>query len=231
MNDDTLSKLQSANPELNILPVGDPAWKKYGRLLTRFDAGELIARAKALNPKTQGVAYEPSVPALEASCDFNRAMAREVYGGMPIQVGWCYGQNLEMNALEYHKGTEVNVCVTDAVLLVGDARDIEWGAKIRYDTAKVAAFYAAAGSVVEFHCWNLHYAPIHVSQGGDFMTVVYLPKTTNEPLPYAFDKVGENQLLFAINKWLIAHPDVEALANDGAYAGMVGNDIRVNPIA
>lgn len=228
---DHLKKLQAANPKLHIRDISDPAWEQYGRLLQRSDPSEVSERAKALNPRTEGVAYEPSVAALEASCAFNREMAREVFGGMPVQVGWCYGQNLEMNALEYHKGIEVNVCVSDVVLLVGDACDITLGEEIRYETAKVAAFYAPAGSVVEFHCWNLHYAPVHVAQGGDFLTLVYLPKTTNEPLPYGFPKVGENRLLFAINKWLIAHPDVASLAASGAYPGLVGPDIRVNPIA
>ena len=227
---DTLAKLRAANPGLDILAIEDPAFLQYGRLLTRFDPTELIARAKALDPQTVGVAYEPSVAALEASCDFNRAISREVYGGMPVQVGWCYGQNLEMNALEYHKGIEVNVCISDVVLLVGNALDIAWGETIRYDTSKVAAFYAPAGSVVEFHCWNLHYAPIHVKAGDDFLTLVYLPKGTNEPLPYTFPKEGESRLLFAVNKWLIAHPAVQSLVDGGAYAGMVGDDIRLTAI-
>jgi len=227
---DTLKKLRAANPDLDIKAIDDPAFLEFGRLLTRFDPAEMIARAKALDPQVTGVAYEPSVAALEASCDCNRAIAREVFGGMPVQVGWCYGQNLEMNALEYHKGIEVNICATDVVLLVGNALDITWGQKITFSSAKVAAFYAPAGSVVEFHCWNLHYAPIHVKAGDDFLTLVYLPKGTNEPLPYTFDKVGENQLLFAVNKWLIAHPDVQSLSDDGAYPGIIGADIKLNPI-
>ena len=62
---DTLTRLQAANPTLNILPVSDPAYRRYGRLLTRYDATELIARAQRILPQTAGVAYEPSVSALE----------------------------------------------------------------------------------------------------------------------------------------------------------------------
>jgi len=227
-------QLRAANPNLNILPVGDPAFRRYGRLLTAYDATEMIVRATEILPQVSGVAYEPSVAALEAPSVLNQAIAQEVFGGMPTQVGWCYGQNLALNALEYHRGSEVNVCITDVVLLVGHVQDICWGddenlGRITYDTAKVAAFYAPAGAVVELSPWNLHYAPIHCKAGGSFATLVYLPKGTNEPLPFAAPAVGESRLLFAVNKWLLAHPDAASLQEANAYAGLVGENLTVTP--
>jgi hypothetical protein len=223
MNDDTLHKLRQANPGLGFLSVEAPEFARYGRVWSQYDASEMVARGLAILP-------EPSVPALEEPSALNRTIARQVYGGMPVQVGWCYGKNLQMGALEYHKGVEVIVCLTDVVLLVGDLRDVVFGDEIRYDTARVAAFYAAKGSVVEFHAWNLHFAPAHAHQGGRFATLVYLPKGTNEPLPYAVERQGEGRLLFAVNKWLIVHPDMKGLVEAGAYAGMVGEDITVTPV-
>ncbi len=227
---ETLRKLQAANPKLGFRSVDDAAFERYGRVLKDYDAGEVIARAKAILPSPEGVVYEPSVAALEAPCAFNAAIAREVYGGMPIQVGWCYGKNLRMGALEYHKGSEVLVCLTDVVLLLGHVQDVVFGEKITYDTRKVAAFYAPEGSVVELSPWNLHFAPIHVFEGGSFATLVYLPKGTNEALAAAGAKAGENRLLFAVNKWLIAHPEAKGLIEQGAYPGMVGEDIVVKPV-
>jgi hypothetical protein len=227
---ETLRKLQAANPKLNILPIDAPAFERYGRLLKGYNARAVITRAKAILPATERVAYEPSVAALEKPAKFNTAMMNEVFGGMPIQVGWCYGKNLQMAALEYHKGSEVNVCLTDVILLVAHVQDIVWGEQVTLDTSKVAAFYAPAGSVVELSPWNLHYAPIHVQEGGSFATLVYLPKGTNEKMAFEVEKVGENRLLWAVNKWLIAHPGVTGLVAQGAYAGMVGEDIFVKPI-
>jgi hypothetical protein len=226
---DTLSRLQAANPALNLLPVSAPEFERYGRLLARYDPSEVIANAQAILPDAERVVYEPSVAALEVPTEFTAAIINEVYGGMPIQVGWCYGQNLQMAGLEYHKGSEVNVCVTDAILLVGHVQDIVFGERITYDTRKVAAFYTPAGAVVEFSPWNLHFAPIHTTQGGGFATLVYLPRGTNEPLSFTVKKVGENRLLFAINKWLLVHPDVEGLVKAGAYPGLVGSDVFVTP--
>jgi len=69
-----------------------------------------------------------------------------------------------------------------------------------------------------------------VRKGGSFATLVYLPKGTNEPLTFSVEKVGENKLLFAINKWLIVHPGAKALVGQGAYPGMVGDDILIQPV-
>jgi len=226
----TMGELQTANPQLNILNVSAPAFGLYGRVLAAYDPSEVIARGKAILPHSDAVVYEPSVPALEEPNTFNVAMTQEVYGGMPVQVGWCYGKNLQMAGLEYHKGTEINVCLSDVILLVGDLRDVTFGDEITYDTTKVAAFYAPEGAVVEIFPWCLHFAPIHVKDGSEFATLVYLPKGTNEPLTYEVDRVGENKLLFAVNKWLIVHPDAKDLVADGAYPGMVGEDIFVKPV-
>lgn len=225
-----LYKLQRANRELQIRPVSSPEFGRYGRLLTRYDPAAMIDRAKAIMPESREVVYEASVPALEAGAAFNKAIAQEVYGGMPIQVGWCYGENLQMAGLEYHKGNEVLVCLTDVVLLAGDVRDIAFEERSSYDTGKVDAFYAPEGSVTELFSWCLHFAPIHVREGGSFATLVYLPRGTNEALTYSVDEVGENRLLFGVNKWLIVHPDARALVNQGAYAGLVGQDIYVHPV-
>lgn len=225
-----LSRLQAANPALGILPVSDATFARYGRLLDGLDAGEMIARARAMLPASEGVVYEPTVAALEAPCAFNIAVQQALFGGMPVQVGWCYGHNTRLGALEYHKGIEVNVCLTDVVLLLGDLRDVQFAQEIRYDTRQVAAFYAPAGAVLEFHAWNLHFAPIHAQQSQGFATLVYLPRGTNEPLPFSIEKRGEGRLLFAVNKWLIAHPEATGLLAQGAYAGLVGSDLMVTPV-
>ncbi len=228
---ETLEKLRDANPALDVHAVSDPLFARYGCLLEGFEPDGVISRASGVLPQSQDVVYEPSVPTLEEPADFNAVVEQRVFGGMAVQVGWCYGQNLRMGALEYHKGSEVNVCLTDVLLLVGHVQDIVFDQEITYDADKVEAFYAPQGSVVELSPWNLHFAPIHVREGEQFATLVYLPLRTNEPLPFEVEKVGESRLLFAINKWLIAHPDAEALVEQGVYAGITGEDIEVTPLS
>jgi len=228
--ENVLGRLQAANPAISIQEVSHSDFEKYGWLLRRHDPVEMMQRARAILPASEQVVYEPSVPALEAHSQFNDAIEREIFGGMPVQVGWCYGKNLQMAGLEYHKGSEVNVCLTDALLLVGDRRDIQFGENISYATNQVAAFYAPQGSVIELHPWSLHYAPLHIRQNGSFATLVYLPRGTNYPLPYMVQREGENRLLFAVNKWLLVHPAQKEIIAQGAYPGLVGDDIFITPV-
>ena len=58
---------------------------------------------------------------------------RPVYGGMPVQLGWCNGHNTKLNCLEYHRCSEFNLGTEDFVLILGDQREIENGS---FDTAR-----------------------------------------------------------------------------------------------
>ncbi len=232
--DDLLRKLEQANPALDLQSVNDDEFSFYGRLLTMYDAGEMLARASASLPDLpDAVVYEPSVAALEAPSMLNTRIAQQIFGGLPVQVGWCYGRNVRMGALEFHKSSEVLVCLTDVILLVGIIDDIvisDTDPEICYDTSEVQAFLAPVGAVIEFHPWCLHFAPVHARAGDGFATLVYLPKGTNEPLPFAPEPTGESQLLFGVNKWLIAHADAQELIDEGAYVGILGPDIVVQPV-
>ena len=54
--------------------------------------------------------------------------------------------------------------------------------------------------------------------------MIVLPKGTNEDLPFEPAKEGENRLLTAVNKWLIAH---EEAGIEGAFCGLKGANTEV----
>ena len=60
------------------------------------------------------------------------------FGGLPIQIGYCNGSNVKLNALEYHRSSEIDIAVTDLILLLGCQQDIK---EDTYDTALVEAFF------------------------------------------------------------------------------------------
>ena len=66
---------------------------------------------------------------------------------MPIQIGYCNGHNTKLNALEYHRDSEINVAATDAVLMLGSLQDVK--EDHTYDTSLVEAFSVPAGPAVE----------------------------------------------------------------------------------
>ena len=134
---------------------------------------------------------------------------------------YCNGSNYLLNAVEYHRDSEVNVALTDLILILGKEQDIE--ADGTYQTEKMEAFLVPAGTVVEVYATTLHYAPCNVNEN-KFCTAVILPKGTNEDAPAPQSNTAEDKLLFAKNKWLIAHKDAKI---QGAFEGLIGENLSV----
>ena len=213
----TLEGLKANNPKVKIHCVKDEAFAPYGRLITDIDYSDIITYMEQKTPIPDGTAYVPSIEALEeTACAVE--ISEKVFGGMNIQVGYCNGKNVALDALEYHKGNENIVAVSDILLMLGRVQDIE--AFARYDAAKVEMFFVPKGTALELYGTTLHYAPCAVSAEG-FRAVIILPSGTNFPLPFDAPKDGEASLLTAVNKWLIAHPDAKI---DGAVAGIYGDN-------
>ena len=95
------------------------------------------------------------------------------------------------------------------------------------DTALVKAFYAPAGAVVEVYATTLHYAPCHTNAAEGFCTAVVLPRGTNTEKPSIVQRGGEDALLWARNKWLLAHAASDEAAQ-GAYVGLAGENIDIS---
>ncbi len=81
---------------------------------------------------------------------------------MPIEVGYCNGRNTTWNGFEYHKGSEINVAVTDFMLILGHVWQIE-NNTYRFENAKV--FFVPQGTAVE----NVPDHPPPVSPAGSAM--------------------------------------------------------------
>ena len=205
---------------MKIQKVTDPAFRKYGQVLEGYDFTGLIKEMKH-TPVPEDVIYVPSVEELEA-LDIMKDLQNKGYGGLPIQIGYCNGHNKKLNAVEYHRNSEINVAVTDLVLLIGHQQDIE--PDHTYDTSKIEAFLVPAGTGIEVYATTLHYAPCHVNDGG-FQCVVVLPKGTNTDLTFQTEKMGEDSLMTAKNKWLIAHEDAKIA---GAFNGLKGENITID---
>ena len=210
---------------MQILSAYDKAFQKYGKVIKNIDFFGLVKELEN-TPVPEGVVYEPSVEALESTSAME-ACKTVYFGEMPVQIGYCNGHNSLLNAVEYHRSSEINVAATDAILLVGMEQDIE--DDFTYDTAKMEAFLLPAGAAVELYATTLHYAPCGV-KGAGFQVAVVLPKGTNYPLNKEHAKAdsavqNEDMLLTAVNKWLIGH--AEGGLDDGAFIGLKGRNLNV----
>ena len=102
---------------MKIYNVTDERFKAYGKVVKDIDFSEMVRVLKEETPIPEDVAYVPGLEALE-SLPAGEELSRKVYGEMPIQIGYCNGHNSLLNALEYHKSSEINVAATDAILLM-----------------------------------------------------------------------------------------------------------------
>lgn len=204
-----------------INKVSDSKFKKYGRILENYDCSEIIEKMKN-TPLPNDVIYEPSIKELEELKIYKDLKYRE-FGELPIQIGYCNGNNYMLNAVEYHRSSEINIAVTDLILLIGSQQDIS--DDFSYDTSEIEAFLVPAGTIIEVYATTLHYAPCNSDENG-FKCVVVLPRDTNFPLENDTKKYGEDRLLFAKNKWLIGHKDTD-LGGQGAFIGLIGENISL----
>lgn len=82
-----------------------------------------------------------------------------------------------------------------------------------------------AGTAVEVYATTLHYAPCTAQGENGFRCVIVLPEGTNTELDFPVDAKGEERLLTAKNKWLIAHEEANI---EGAFCGLKGENITIS---
>ncbi|MDQ7143610.1 DUF4867 family protein [Mammaliicoccus lentus] len=222
----SFEKIKEVNPTKNINHIESREFEKYGKILKSISCDyfkntmELFPIPKEFNQ------YVASDSTLE-NAKIKKEISENIYGGMEIQIGYCNGKNSNLNALEYHKGSEVNIAVTDLILILGDIKDIK---NNEFDSNKTEFFYLPKGSVVEIYQTTLHFSPCRVHKEG-FKCIVILPKGTNELLELAQKNLlEERELLFMKNKWLLAHPENKKLISKGAYPGIIGENFNIKII-
>ncbi len=213
-----LEQLKRNNPMLAIYSVDSEKFRPFGRVITDVDTSAILQAAEEIAYPEEGSKYLPSVESFEA-LELAKKIQDECFGTLPAQVGYCWGYNRLMNATEWHTSSEINIAVTDLVLILGHVWDIRDNA---IDASQFKAFYLPKGTAVEVYATSLHYCPCQVHDSG-FGCVVGLPQGTNVSLP----EQEHDPLLFSRNKWLIAHNDNARLRDRGAVVGISGPNYEI----
>jgi len=121
--DNTLSFLQSQNPDLTFYCVQHPSFVKYGQIYHDIQVTSLIQIALVNFPFVKGTIYVASSIDLE-KCKCIDKIKRSCFGETEIQAGLCWGDNTKLNGMEYHKSSEVIIAATDLILMLGQRSDI-----------------------------------------------------------------------------------------------------------
>lgn len=215
-----IEKLREKN-HMMIYSVHDTSFQSYGRVVTGYDFSELIDyMEKHTTIPEQGNVYLASVKELEDT-GICASVQNNLYGGMPVQIGYCNGRNTTYNGFEYHKGSEINIAVTDFMLVLGHTWEIR---NNTYQASDAHVFFVEKGTAIEMYQTTLHLSPCRVNDEG-FKDIVILSRGTNTPLEAEKDvKEEECTLLLQKNKWVLAHPEREPLIRQGAHPGLLGEN-------
>lgn len=215
-----LERLNEVN-DVRVYSVFDEAFRPYGRVIEAFDFSALIhiAEEKTKVPES-GNFYTPSFDEFEKESCFAQIQNR-FYGEMPIQIGYCNGRNSTYNGFEYHKGSEINIAVTDFMLVLGHVWQIENNC---FSVGNEKVFFVPENTAIEMYATTLHLSPCKTSDEG-YRDIVILPRGTNTPLEAKEENPqGENRLLLMKNKWVLCHPEREPLIKQGAFPGLIGEN-------
>ncbi len=212
-----LNNLRKLNPNVRFYSVQDAEFSPFGKVL-ELDTKEIVAVGETIPNPEQGSAYVPSEPKFEM-LGIAKEIEQACFGEMPTQVGYCWGESHKLNAFEWHTSSEINIAVTDLVLLLAHESKIING-KISSSEAK--AFFVPKGTAIEVYATSLHFCPIAVNKAG-FGCVVALPKGTNTDL----ENTHTDKTLFRKNKWIICCEDNVALIEKGVVAGVTGENYEI----
>jgi hypothetical protein len=201
-----------------VYPVTDEKFKKFGCIVKGYDCSQLVEKMQEM-PMTDGVEYVASVPDLENLPIFRQLTERE-FGGMPVQLGYCNGVNHKLNAVEYHRTSEVCIAATDLIMVLGLRQDID-PYDYTYRTSLMEAFRVPKGTMVELFATTLRYAPLSIN--APFRCAVALHRGTGAELTEPRSGKEEDKLLIAVNKWVIGHPESD-IGDQGGHIGLVGEN-------
>ncbi len=224
---DMLKRLNDVN-NIPIYGVEQQEFRSFGRILKGYDFTELIQYMdQNTSIPDQENYYIASVKEMEQTTIYQE-LTNTIYGGMPIQIGYCNGRNSTYNGFEYHKGSEINIVLTDCILVLGHNYDIMENS---YNNDQAMVFFVKKGTAIELFQTTLHLSPIRVCDKG-YRVIVVLPKGTNMPFNQNENVVKntkdiEGRLLLHHNKWVISHPERTQLISQGAYPGIIGENIEL----
>lgn len=189
--------------EGKVKSVYSVEFERYGKVIEGVDCQKVAEILKTLPRPSDAVTYVPSEPKLETQ-DLMADLQNRVFGGLPVQIGYCSGHNRVLNCLEYHRNSELNVTGTDVIFMLAPMSAIKDGI---IDTQCVEYFHAPANTAVLLYETSLHYAPCTVDGAEGFSVAVVLPRGTNTDKPQGLETRGEAGYLTNNNKWLYAHKD------------------------
>ena len=209
-----------------MLTVHDQVFADYGRVVAGYDTRALCSDLERLIPLSQSTDYCPRAAILNGLPQ-RHFFQNNLFGGLPVQFGYCCGFNTRLDCLEYHKSNEFFLGTVDYIWLLAKRSDMkDW----QVNTRCIVPFVVPAGVVVELYSTTLHYMPCTADARTGFRVMAVSLEGTGGAKPSIDMDSDEDRLLWGCNKWLLSHAET-AEAALGTWQGLVGGNIDVRRLA
>ena len=202
---------------MKIYSIHDKEFNKLGKVIDNPFYNFFEKEQKNVKLPESGASYMASVNCFET--EETLKYYRSYFGDMDVQIGYCWGENHLLNALEWHKSSEINIALEDMFLILGDMEDMI-GEEINSKDLKT--FLVKKGEAIELYQTTLHFCPCS-NENLKFKCVVILPRGTNTPL----ENKNMDKKLISKNKWLICHPGCKKHVDLGRVVGIIGDNIEI----
>lgn len=222
-----MKQIRHLNPNRTIHLITDKCFEKYGRVVedNSFLNAVAFLDKHTLIPEIGNHYVADDRQFFETITD--RSAFDDLFGYVDLEFGYVNGKNSLLNAVEYHNSLEVNIAATPMVISVGSFSDI---VNQHYDSNNLEFFYVPKDTTFFIFPKVLHFSPYRVLESG-FKCGVILPYKTNMNFVKSKEtKTMEDRFLFKTNKWLLAHNEHEAAKKNGAFVGLIGENIEINCI-
>ncbi len=225
MSETLFFKCAKANPSLQIKSCKSAEFRQFGRIHDfKFQKIKEYLSTLPMPSQLGGETYIPEDHAIDKYVDECHYIRANLFGQVPCQIGSYVGQAYKLNALEYHKCSEILILTEAAVLLLASIWDLD---NFTLNTSKMQAFFVEADSCIELYNTTLHFSPLAVTSRGIRQAVVQ-QQGTNTPKTEATQIIcPEDELLLERNKWVICHEEATFLTDAGAKVGLLGENLSL----
>ena len=174
--DETYQTVLGLNILLYPAPVDEESFDAFGSPHWEMDPSEFTQKMlDEFDGELDEVAvYEPVVEALQND-PFIAQIQDDIYDGDPVQVGWVYGNNSDLEIMYQNAVSVTLIPATDIVLFAGSNGDLDQtGGTFASTDAK--GYFAPKDSVITIGPEALFSLPVRVIKETGQLTAVIVPE-------------------------------------------------------
>jgi len=174
--DETYQTVLGLNILLYPAPVDEESFDAFGSPYWELDPSEFTQTMLDAFDGELGdeAVYEPVVDELQDD-PFITQIQDIIYEGEPIQVGWVYGNNSDLDIMYQNAVSVTLIPANDVVIFAGSNSDFD-EADSTFDSKDAKAYFTPHNSIIAIRPETLFSLPVRVIKESGQLTAVIVPE-------------------------------------------------------